>query len=359
MAAKAILSVAKTAAGYAAAAGAGALAAWAGIPLAWVLGPLVLAASLGISAVEIKAPTALRRFGQLIIGGTVGLAMTREVLQSLLPWFPAMIVTAAVAILVSAAVSVGFARAARLDEKTAFFALMPGGLAEMGNIGASVGARTEPIAITQALRVGLVVLLIPTTLVAFGIHAPVHPIARMDLPYPMTALLLAAGCVGAMLASFLRFNNPWMIGSLLASASLTALGFLDGQMPHWIFALGQILIGYNIGSRFRRSVLRHLPRVTLVAMATILLLIGLMASYAAGFAAGFSLDFATAMLVSSPGGTSEMAATAQVLNLSVALVTAFHVTRAILVNAFATYYWHALSHLGFFRALQGWLSRII
>jgi len=40
------------------------------------------------------------------------------------------------------------------------------------------------------------------------------------------------------------------------------------------------------------------------------------------------LDLASAALATSPGGFAERAVTAQVLHLSVGLVTAFHVVRA-------------------------------
>src|SRR3546814_6307598 len=62
-------------------------------------------------------------------------------------------------------------------------------------------------------------------------------------------------------SSDLRINNPWMIGALLSSGALAATGVLEGRMPGWIFAVGQILIGYSIGARFRRDIVRALPRV--------------------------------------------------------------------------------------------------
>jgi len=67
-----------------------------------------------------------------------------------------------------------------------------------------------------------------------------------------------------------------------------------------------------------------------------------MVLYAGTLALFLGLDFATAVLSASPGGTAEMAATAQALHLPVALISAFHVTRSVLVNGFAVYYWRGL-----------------
>ncbi|NKB79893.1 hypothetical protein HED49_19745 [Ochrobactrum daejeonense] len=53
------------------------------------------------------------------------------------------------------------------------------------------------------------------------------------------------------------------------------------------------------------------------------------------FSMASGLDVASSLLAVSPGGFSEMAATADILKLNVALVTIFHVTRAFIVNGFA------------------------
>ena len=61
-----------------------------------------------------------------------------------------------------------------------------------------------------------------------------------------------------------------------------------------------------------------------------------------------SIDFASAAPGASPGGFAEMTVTAQTLHLDVALVAAFHIVRAFLVNGLATHLWRILDRLGFF-----------
>lgn len=342
--------------GYAAAALAGYGASRMHLPLAWVLGPLVAAAVIGIAGMQLPAPIMARRCGQLIIGSTVGLSMTGSVMAGLVEWLPLMIFTALFSVFVSATFSTLLAQFARIDGKTAFFAVLPGGLSEMGNIGATVGARMEPIALLQALRVAIVVLLIPSLMVAHGLYQAPMPIP--DLQPETVALVLAASICGALLATLARFNNPWMVGALVGTALLTAFEVAHGRMPYLIFTAGQILIGYNIGTRFRREALRKLPRVAVVGIAIILAMIVGMALYALVLNQLAGLDFAVSVLSTSPGGTAEMATTAQILHLPVALITAFHVTRAVLVNGFATYYWRSLSAIGYLAALERLLGRI-
>ena len=196
-----------------------------------------------------------------------------------------------------------------IDGKTAFFSVLPGGLSEMGNIGATVGARMEPIALLQALRVAIVVLLIPPLMVAHGLYQ--EPLPVPDLEPELIALALAASLGGALLTYVARFNNPWMIGALIGTGLLTAFDLTNGKMPHLLFAVGQVLIGYNIGTRFKRGALKKLPRVAVVGIVIILAMVAVMALYALGLAQVVPLDLAVAILSSSPGGTAEMATTAQ------------------------------------------------
>jgi membrane AbrB-like protein len=139
---------------------------------------------------------------------------------------------------------------------------------------------------------------------------------------------------------------------MIVAAALTASGSLSGHMPASLFAAGQLAIGYVLGCRFNRAIIRKLPTVTAAGLLCTVLLSGLMAGYGVGLAALTELEFATAALATSPGGMAEMATTAQVLNLNVSIVVAFHFVRAVLVNGFATYYWALLERLGFFRAME-------
>lgn len=342
--------------GYALAGVCGYLASRLRVPLAWVLGPLLCAAAFSLAGVKLTSPQRVRQMGQVVIGATAGLNLTAAVAAGLVAWLPLMLGTAWISVVASGLASGFFAYFARLDGKTAFFALMPGGMAEMGNIGMTAGARMEPIALIHTFRVAIVVLVIPGLLVSHGNITPVVPLP--DLPPATVALLLGACLGGAWLTGACRINNPWMIGALVTSAILSVSGLVTGHMPHLIFVSAQVLLGYAIGSRFKREVVRRLPRVAVVGVAMNLTLLALMGLYALGFSALTGLDLPTSVLVSSPGGTSEMTTTAQTLHLSVALVTAFHLVRTFLVNGFALYYWRLVEKLGYVEALTARLDRL-
>ncbi|WP_210495605.1 AbrB family transcriptional regulator [Microvirga antarctica] len=335
---------------YLAAAAAGAGASATGIPLAWILAPLVVSAVFSIAGLAPYAPVPVRRIGQSIIGASTGLYLTAPMITSVGSWAGFLVATAAVAIASGAVLSIGLARLARIDGTTAYFAMMPGGLSEMATIGSSVGAHAEMVALAHAIRVAAVVLLLPTLILTFGEpgSAPDLP-AAAPLPFLTVVLIVLVGGGFAYTLSLVKLANPWMIGSLIAVSVLTSFGFLQGRMPSTILAAAQIVLGVNIGVRFRRETLRRMPRAACVMLLFVFMLGGvlLIYSYLAQVLTG--IDLADAALASSPAGMVEMSITAQLLHLDLAIIIACHVMRNVMVNTLG---------LPLYRILvkAGWLS---
>lgn len=335
-----------------------ALAAGAGfdhmnIPLAWVLGPLTASALLSLSGMPVFSSVRVRRGGQMMIGTGLGLNITAALVTEVFWWIPAMIVAALASIVVSAAVSVFMARMGGLDRRTAYFSLMPGGLVEMANIGESVGARAEPIALTQAIRVALVVLILPPTILALGISGDFVRIdASRALPLLHVAGLLCLGVVGIWLVTLLRGRNPWLMGPLFMTGLLSSLGFVDGQLLPILFNGGQYVLGVVIGSRFKRDIVSRLPLLSLLAVVFTLVMTVLLFAMAAVWALLTPLDMATAALAMSAGGLIEMALTAKILQLNIAMVLGFHLIRAIIVNGFSLMILETLERLRLFDAIE-------
>ncbi|HWA17742.1 MAG TPA: AbrB family transcriptional regulator [Devosia sp.] len=318
------------------------------VPLAGVLGALTVSAILAFSGFELNPPDALRKVGQTTIGAGIGLHVTAAVAVQVFALLPAMVLAALLSVALSAVLSVPLGRLARLDHSTAFFSMIPGGLAEMGNVGTRYGADPEPIAVMQALRVAIVVILLPPLLILSEHAKP----AAIHAPLPLLpAMLLIAGClVAAFVFRVIRLNNPWMLGAVLLSGTLTATGLADGEMPWPLFFGAQVILGFAIGSRFKRNRMRKLPQAILCFCAMLLVLMALTSAMAVVAQGLLGQPFGTMLLSLSPGGMSEMSTTAQVLGLGAAIVTGFHVVRTFFVNGFAGHIWILLSRMGFHAA---------
>src|SRR5262249_58872489 len=128
-----------------------------------------------------------------------------------------------------------------------------------------------------------------------------------------------------------RVPNAWMRGRVGVTVVLTLSGVNLSAIPSWLSNAAQLLLGCSLGSSFERESLRTSPRfIVLVAMSVALAMLvsGLCAW---GLAWLGAVPVATMVLATAPGGMAEMCVTAKVLQLGVPLVTAAHVTRAIIL----------------------------
>lgn len=331
----------------------GLAADWLGIPLAWILGPMVAAAVLSLQGFQFWYPRLGQRIGQWTIGASVGLKLTGSAIAMLVPLVPLMFITGVLGMCFGAVASLILVRFARLDSKTAYFSMMPGGLAEMANIAETVGARGEPVALAQALRLAIVVSVLPPLVLALGTTGDtVTDLTATNLAPLQVVAVFAVALVGIALARVLRFNNYRMIGAMIGAAIVSVSGLISGTMPPILVHGGQLLLGVAIGARFKRDIVKKLLGIAFVAIFAILAKLILLFGSGLALAGLTHGDIATSVLATAPGGLPEMAVTAQVLHLNVAFVTVFQLVRAFLVNGFAVHLMTGLERLGFFRIAE-------
>nr|WP_082308266.1 AbrB family transcriptional regulator [Achromobacter sp. DMS1] len=312
---------------------AGALAAvWIHMPLPWMLGALLATAATRISGVGTACPRVARNAGQWVIGTSLGLYFTPQVVGHI------GVNAGSIAVGMLFALGLAFLGTALLlrftdaDFKTAWFASAIGGASEMANLAERHGARIDRVATAHSVRVLLVVVAVPFVFQWWGVTGidPTIPGPRA-VDAAGLSLLVALTSVAGML--FMRWNlpNPWVLGPMFAAMALTANDVELSALPEYVPKAGQLLIGWSLGDRYRPDFFRAAPRfIAVVAAYTVLAL-----ALAFGLGALLSLWSAapapTLILGTTPGGIAEMAITAKVLQLGVPIVTAFHVTRMVFV----------------------------
>jgi len=324
--------VARGAATLALAAAAGALCSVLHTPIPWMLGPLLLTAALRVSGVTIEAPKGGRQIGQWIIGTSLGLYFTPAVVHEVAGLWALLAAGAAFAIGVGYAMGLALARLAGIDRTTAFFASVPGGAAEMAVLGQRFGARIDRVAAAQSLRIVLVVVIVPALFALIDVHGadPYVPGAtRFELSG--FVLLMLATLAGSAVATALRLPNPFVLGSLAVAIPLTANHLDWSAVPTVLSNAGQCLLGCALGARFQPDFVHAAHRFVGAVVATVLLSIVVSAAFGVALAWVAGLHPATLVLGMAPGGIAEMCITAKVLRLGVPLVTAFHVTRVVVL----------------------------
>jgi membrane AbrB-like protein len=302
------------------------------VPLPWMIGPMLAVAAVRIGGWHIVGPRGGRQAGQWIIGTALGLYFTPPVAARVggIAWL--LLAGALFAIALGYACGYLLARLAGTDRTTAIFASVPGGAAEMAVLGERFGARVDQVAAAQSLRILMVVVIVPSVFAALQLHGvDPFPAGATGESWPaLLALLSATGAVGLGLQR-IGVPNAFVLGALAVVIPLTAAGLDTSAMPRWMLNAAQLLLGCALGSRFNRGFIGRAPRFISAVMLTVALAMLFSATVAGALAWATGMHPATLVLATAPGGIAEMAITAKVLDLGVPIVTAFHVTRVILL----------------------------
>lgn len=309
----------------------GLLATWIHWPLPWMVGSLVAVALVRCTFHWLIPPLpGGRKAGQWGVGIGIGFHFNAYVIEQIAANF-AVILAGALVTTAAGALAVWWMRRGGEDSATAFFSSMPGGSAEMVNLGLRNGAVLHRVAAAQTLRVILVVLTVPA-LFKFLMGAPVDgaPVAG-TLDWQWLALIFPLGGAIAWGLQRLRQPNPWLFGPLFVSAGLCSVLDLHLRLPAGASELAQLLIGSSLGCYFDRSFFKGAPRFIARSMTATLLMgtVAFVSALGLGWLAG--IDFQSLTLGMMLGGIAEMSLTAETLKLAVPLVTAMQTLRLLVV----------------------------
>jgi len=173
----------------------GAIWSTLGLPLAWLMGAAIVTGFMSGFGLSIELPKLLYWPSLAVIGAGVGLTITPSVAVQIAAWFPFMAVMGFAGVILAALLTPFVARCARIETSTAFFSLMPGGVIEMANIGEPHGADRTTIATLHAIRVALVVGILPLGLYLYYPDSGVKG-DRVLLEPRVLAKMLEAAAIG-------------------------------------------------------------------------------------------------------------------------------------------------------------------
>ncbi|WP_158292140.1 AbrB family transcriptional regulator [Paracraurococcus ruber] len=302
------------------------------LPLPWLIGSLVAVAAARLSGVPAEASATARNLLFGVVGIALGLYFTPATAALLLANLPVLVLAALATLGIGAALAPLLVRSGRVDMATAWFASIPGGAADMAMLAASYGGKPAPVAVSQLLRVCLVVILTPNLMALSGLHGD-HPPIATALPFDPAgfALLYLAGLAAAFGSVKLGLRAGWMLGPLAVSAVVTASGHTLSGVPWWLSAIAQVALGAQLGAAFDRPMLKRLRRFLPAALVQVVLLMLGCGLVGLALAAATGKPLGAVLLGTAPGGVAEMSLTAKALGLEVALVVTLHVTRIFLV----------------------------
>jgi len=314
------------------------------VPLAWMIGAMLATACIAWRHPPV-IPKPARPMALLVLGLALGQSFTAPVIAAVAGAFPAILAAGLLSILAGLLVGPILTRLGGLDERTAFFAGVPGGIVVMVVLAARAGVSIAPVTLSQTMRLIVVVVVFPPLLALLASGLPPDALfatLRPPVWWPGLAALAAAGAAIALAGQRAGFANPWMFGPCLLAIGLSAGGLLPSGMWLPLVDAAQVALGATLGAKLTRDFILGSRRLALASMVSAIALSLLLALIALGLAWISGLPIAAVVLGMAPGGMPEMAVTAKALDLAVPLVLGFHLTRTLLCNLAVGPLWRAV-----------------
>lgn len=308
----------------------GTLFAYAGMPAGWLSGALVFTAIAALAGVRVGVGGWLREPTFVVLGTSMGAAISPETLRGMLSWPLTMLVLAISVPVMMTAVVLYLERVAGWDRRSAFFAAAPGALSAVLIIAETTGADTRRVAFGQSMRLFVLVALLPAALGGLG-HQPAGtlPLGLQAAGFLDLAIALLIGILGACLAELVRFPGGAIVGSMLASGIAHGSGFIEGRLPDIFLIVGFIILGANTGSRFAGTRLETLRRFLIDALMALVIGTAVMVVFAMLAASIAGEPYVKVLVAYVPGALEAMTIMAFVLGLDPAFVAAHHLARFI------------------------------
>jgi len=323
----------------AAATAGGGLFAALGLPAAWLSGALTAVAVLAIFGANVTVTRGIRGAAFIALGVMMGAAVTPETLTGMRnsPISIAVLVLSVAATM--AAVTFYLRRFAGWDGRTAFYASAPGALSTALALATQDGADVRRVAFAQAIRLFIIVALLPGALVSFGLSVAMP----LPLPPPLLgslgigtagelALMAVTGIIGGIAADRAKVPGGLLFGAMFASAILHAGGLVTALLPDYVLIPSFIALGASVGARFAGSDLATLKHFLLASLGAFAVAAGVALAFALLAAALSGEGVGKVIVAFAPGGVEAMSALAFVIGLDPAFVAAHHIVRFLLIG---------------------------
>ncbi|MFN4156785.1 MAG: AbrB family transcriptional regulator [Gemmobacter sp.] len=304
------------------------------LPLPWMLGALTFTLIAAVARAPIRAPETWRDPVIAVIGVLLGSGFSPALLGQVVTWGWSLAALGAYLAVAAAVVVPFYRRVGGFDPVTAYFAGMPGGLAEMVTLGRAAGADERRIILAHAARIVVAVAVIAVwfrLIKGYAVGANPGGGALADMAGADIAILLACGGVGAVAGRWLRLPAPMLLGPMILSGAAHLTGLTASAPPGGLVIATQVMLGAIMGCRFLGIPARTVGRALVLATGATLITFAIAMMFALGLAAVAGLPADQVILAYAPGGLTEMSLVALAVQAEVAFVALHHVVRIVMI----------------------------
>lgn len=306
------------------------------IPVPWLLGPLAfILIGSSINRKLFYWPSKIKSAGMILIGYTIGLALTGDAVKEIGKQLPYMFGMTTLLILLSAAIAYLIAKVSKVNYPTALMGSIPGGMTqiilmadELKNVNLTV------VTVTQTIRLLMIVIGMPLMLAFLGhteqSEAVINTLSHTTINLP-TILVLFLCVAMAFIGKKIHFPTAFLLVPALVAAIMQGIGVHLAELPNSVLEIAQLLIGIYIGLLMKPKELENKSKTISLALVSGLLIFITAMFLGIIFAKVNSLDLPTALLSLAPGGMDQMGAIAHAIDADLSMVAGYQIFRAFYI----------------------------
>ncbi len=313
----------------------GAVFAFFGLPAAWLAGALVAVSGLALAGVPVHVPDLLRRVIFVVLGISLGAAVTPETVAGIRTW-PITLAMLILSLPVTmGAVMLYLRYVSGWNFRETLYASAPGALSAVLAMAAEAKVDVRQVAFAQTVRVFFLIAALPGLLLAAGLSPSagiVPPASGTDFGALNDILIMiAAGIASALLAERLGLPGGLMIGPMIVNALLHGSGYVQASVPQIFLVVSFVVLGAFTGARFLGTTVSMIRRLLIdsIGAFVVALVVCVLFALAAAWLAGE--DTAKTIVAFAPGGLEAMTILAFLIGLDPAFVGAHHLARFVLI----------------------------
>lgn len=303
-------------------------------PAALLLGPMIAGIVFGTMGASVRVPRPAFVVAQGFVGMMMAASIPLDLIGGMRNEWPVFVSGVLFTVVAAAVLGYFMARAQIFPGTTAIWGSSPGAAAAMVLMSEGYGADMRLVAFMQYLRVACCALLATILARTMGVDGSGPPVP--DLFPPMdagaAALTVALAIAAIAIARVVKVPGGPIVLSLVLGLSWKAMGFAL-VLPPALLAVCFAVIGFGVGLRFTREVVRHAARAFPRTLMSILTLIGACAAFGYALHLVAGVDLLTAFLATSPGGADTVAiiASSPGIDIDVPFVMTMQVARFLFV----------------------------
>jgi hypothetical protein len=304
-------------------------------PGGWLAGSMSFAAAAALAGRTVYVPAALARACSIVMGITIGGAVTPDTLRGMTAWPLSIAMVAFSVAAVTLATFTYLTRVHGWNAVTAIYASIPGGLAQVMALAAEEGRRCDirGVAIVQTVRVVILTVVVPVALSLTGRTGAVRlPSAITAAEAPFAFVALAGTCTAVALGlTWVGFPGGLIFGPLAVSATLHGSGFITVTMPPWLATAAMVGLGTLAGGRFTGLSFRLLIWYFGAALGAFAVSLAVTAVIGLAVTLAVPVPIGDIIVAYAPGAVDAMMILALALNLDPVFVGAHHIARVFVV----------------------------